>query len=94
MKVPAVMFGRVVDSWREHTLGLPRRAGRHDPLRRPDGTAAPVLHAFSPTLIPPPDDWPRTVTTTGFWFTPPSPDPLPAPIEAPDRRRCTSASAR
>jgi sterol 3beta-glucosyltransferase len=77
MKVPAAMFGRVLDSWREHTLGLPRRAGRHDPLRRPDGTAAPVLHAFSPTLIPPPDDWPGTVTTTGFWFTPPSSDPLP-----------------
>jgi hypothetical protein len=51
MKAPAAMFGRVVDTWREHTLGLPRRAVRHDPLRRPDGTAAPVLHAFSPTLI-------------------------------------------
>jgi sterol 3beta-glucosyltransferase len=72
MKIPAAMFGRVVDGWREHTLGLPRR---------PDGTAAALLHAFSPTLIPPPDDWPRTVTTTGFWFTPPSPDRLPDPVE-------------
>jgi sterol 3beta-glucosyltransferase len=82
MKAPAAMFGGVVDTWREHTLGLPRRRGRHNPLRRPDGRPAPVLHAFSPTLIPPPPDWPATVHTTGFWFTPPSPDPLPEPVEA------------
>lgn len=33
MKAPAVMFGRTVDRWRAG-LGLPRRRGRHDPLRR------------------------------------------------------------
>jgi sterol 3beta-glucosyltransferase len=70
MKAASLAFGRAVDAWRERTLGLPRRRGRHDPLLRPDGGPAPVLHAFSPRVVPPPSDWPRTVTTTGYWFLP------------------------
>jgi sterol 3beta-glucosyltransferase len=70
MKAVSLVFGRTVDAWRQRTLGLPRRRGRHDPLRRPDGGPAPVLHAFSPHVVPPPSDWPRTVTTTGYWFLP------------------------
>lgn len=71
MKAASLAFGRAVDAWRERTLGLPRRRGRHDPLLRPDGGPAPVLHAFSPRVVPPPPDWPPTVTTTGYWFLPP-----------------------
>ncbi|GIF42220.1 glycosyltransferase [Actinoplanes xinjiangensis] len=67
MKGPALMFGRTVDRWRSG-LGLPRRRGRHDPLRRPDGTLAPVLHAVSPAVIPRPADWPATAQVTGYWF--------------------------
>ncbi|MGY4542789.1 sterol 3beta-glucosyltransferase [Arthrobacter sp. UYNi723] len=81
MKAPAAIFGRVVDRWREDTLGLPRRRGRHDPLRRPDNGQAPVLHAFSPSVLPPPADWPDSVHTTGYWVLPPSDEALPPRVE-------------
>lgn len=81
MQAPAAIFGRVVDRWREDTLGLPRRRGRHDPLRRPDNGQAPVLHAFSPSVLPPPLDWPDSVHTTGYWFLRPSEETLPPPVE-------------
>ena len=71
IKAASLAFRRAVDAWRERTLGLPRRRGRHDPLLRPDGGPAPILHAFSPRVVPPPSDWPPTVTTAGYWFLPP-----------------------
>ena len=80
MKAPAAIFGRIVDRWREDTLGLPRRRGRHDPLRRPDNDRAPVLHAFSPAVLPPPSDWPDAVHTTGYWILPSSEEPPPPQI--------------
>ncbi|MEV7621741.1 Na+/H+ antiporter NhaA [Actinoplanes sp. NPDC089786] len=67
MKAPAVMFGRTVDRWRAG-LGLPRRRGRHDPLRSPDGGRATVLHGISPSVLPRPDDWPAAAWMTGYWF--------------------------
>jgi sterol 3beta-glucosyltransferase len=81
MKAPAAIFGRVIDRWREDILGLPRRRGRHDPLRRPDNGQAPVLHAFSPSVLPPPADWPDSVHTTGYWFLPPSAEALPPHVK-------------
>ncbi|MBT2523453.1 glycosyltransferase [Arthrobacter sp. ISL-28] len=80
MKAPAAIFGRVVDRWREDTLGLPHRRGRHDPLRRPDNGRAPVLHAFSPAVLPPPSDWPNTVHTTSYWFLPSPDEALPPQV--------------
>jgi sterol 3beta-glucosyltransferase len=80
MRVPAVAFGRVVDKWRERTVGLPPRRGRHDPTRAADGTAAPVLHAFSPAVIPRPADWPASALTTGYW-TGSGCAPLPTRVE-------------
>jgi sterol 3beta-glucosyltransferase len=67
MKAPAMMFGHTVDRWRAD-LGLPRRQGRHDPLKRPDGGPVPVLHAVSPAVLPRPADWPRSAQVTGYWF--------------------------
>jgi sterol 3beta-glucosyltransferase len=67
MRGTEVMFGRVVDQFRAE-LGLPRRRGRHDPLRRPDGRPATVLHAMSPHVLPRPGDWPDTASVTGYWF--------------------------
>jgi sterol 3beta-glucosyltransferase len=66
MKAPTAMFGRTVDRWRD-SIGLPRRRGRHDPLLQPDGSAAPVLHAFSRHVLPRPADWPDAATVTGYW---------------------------
>lgn len=68
MKLPNLIFRKVIDRWRHSTLGLPQRRGRHDPRRGPDGTATPVLHAFSPAALPPPGDWPPTAQATGYWF--------------------------
>ncbi|MGS2644450.1 nucleotide disphospho-sugar-binding domain-containing protein [Streptosporangium sp. LJ11] len=62
-------FGAVADK----TLDLPRRRGRHDFLRRPDGGAATVLHGFSRHLLLPGADYPPQVHTTGFWFLPAAP---------------------
>lgn len=77
MKGAAMMFGRTVDRWRA-TIDLPKRPGRHDPLRSPDGSPAPVLHAISRHVLPRPADWPATATVTGYWFlTDPEPPPLP-----------------
>ncbi|MEU8038600.1 glycosyltransferase [Streptosporangium sp. NPDC049078] len=59
-------FGAVADKM----LDLPRRRGRHDFLRRPDGGPATVLHGFSRHLLPPGTDYPAWVHTTGFWFLP------------------------
>ncbi|GAA0526608.1 glycosyltransferase [Paractinoplanes ferrugineus] len=67
MRAPAMMFGRTVDRWRAG-LDLPRRRGRHDPLRRSDGGVAPVLHAVSSAVVPRPADWPSSATVTGYWF--------------------------
>ncbi|QJY47724.1 glycosyltransferase [Pseudonocardia broussonetiae] len=81
MRGPAVVFARVVDDWRRRDLGLPRRRGRHDPLRRPDGVPVPVLNAVSRHVVPPPEDWPPSVTTTGYWFLPAARPGLPAGVE-------------
>jgi sterol 3beta-glucosyltransferase len=67
MKAPAVMFGRTVDRWRAG-LGLPRRRGRHDPLRDPGGGRVLALHAVSPAVLPRPADWPPSAQVTGYWF--------------------------
>ncbi|MFD6141713.1 glycosyltransferase [Promicromonospora sp. NPDC060271] len=71
MRLPAAMFGRVIDRWRRDTLGLPPRRGRHDPTLRPDGGPATVLHAHSPAVLPRPEDWPVGAEVTGYWFLPP-----------------------
>ncbi|WFE25215.1 glycosyltransferase [Solwaraspora sp. WMMD791] len=90
MTAVTVMFGRTVDRWRAG-LGLPRRRGRHDPLRRADGQAAPVLHAVSQAVLPRPTDWPPTARVTGYWFmdaatdaTRAVPEPVAAALERGD----------
>ncbi len=61
-------YGGVVNHWRKQTLGLqPLKAGA-SPLVRADGRPVPALHAFSPAVIPRPEDWPATAHVTGYWF--------------------------
>jgi len=59
---------RDLERWRRDVLMLPPRPGRHDPLRAADGAAAPVLHAFSAHVVPPPADWPASAHVTGYWL--------------------------
>lgn len=63
-------FGGIADQLRTTRLGLPRRRGRHDILRRPGGGPATVLQGFSRHVLPPNLDYPSHVHTTGFWFLP------------------------
>ena len=67
---------RGIDRWRAEA-GLARRAGRHDPLRRPDGSATPVIHGHSEQVLPRPPDWPDTATVCGYWFLPTPPNWAP-----------------
>lgn len=55
-----------LNPWRVRGLGLPRLPALRGPL--PAARRAPVLCAFSPTLVPRPADWPDNVRLTGFWF--------------------------
>lgn len=66
-------WSRELDHWRHHTLGLRRRSGWRDPLVRPDGEPATVLHAISPQVLPRPSDWPGTAHLTGYWRLPEAP---------------------
>ncbi|NRQ37540.1 glycosyltransferase family 1 protein [Nonomuraea sp. NN258] len=66
-------FAGTIDTLRRDRLGLARRPGRHDVLRRPDGGPATVLQAFSRHVLPGGLDYPTHVHTTGFWYLPAAP---------------------
>jgi sterol 3beta-glucosyltransferase len=59
--------GGFIKNWRS-THGLPRPPRRTGLLKRCDGKPIPVLHGFSPEVVPEPEDWPPCVHTTGSWF--------------------------
>ena len=47
--------------------GLPRRRG-FNIARSADGRPIPILHAVSPSVLPPPADWPDWARMSGYWF--------------------------
>lgn len=60
-------FRKSANAFREGTLGLPPvNAGREILMPKGAGTI-PVLHAFSPTVLPRPDDWSDHAHITGYW---------------------------
>ncbi|MFO0889615.1 MAG: glycosyltransferase [Isosphaeraceae bacterium] len=73
------MYGSVVTRWRKEALGLPRRPLFADELARADGRPVPVLLGFSPSVVPPPFDWPESVVVTGYWFLDEAPGWEPPP---------------
>ena len=75
--LPIKLMLRSLNAVVDEVLDLPRRRGRHDFLRRPDGGPATVLQAFSRELLPVPYDYPPRVHTTGFWYLPAPPDWTP-----------------
>jgi sterol 3beta-glucosyltransferase len=86
-----------LERWRRDVLMLPPRAGRHDPLRAADGTPAPVLHAFSAHVVPPPADWPASAHVTGYWLLPSAPGGPPRQrpeVTAPRQRPEVTAPRR
>lgn len=71
--LPIKLMLRSLNTVADKALDLPRRRGRHDFLRRPDGGPATVLQAFSSELLPGRPDYPGWVHTTGFWYLPAPP---------------------
>lgn len=61
-------FMRMINKWRSETLGLPPRGVFATEATLPDGRPLSVLHAYSPSVVPIPEDWPPHVTVTGYWF--------------------------
>lgn len=59
-----MVFRRFVNAWRQESLSLPALS-LSAPFRLV--RQAPVLCAFSPTVVPRPFDWGRNVHITGFW---------------------------
>lgn len=58
-------FRGMINEWRRQVLGLgPRREGEYVQ----GGRLIPVLHAFSPHVVPRPADWPPEAIVTGYWF--------------------------
>jgi UDP:flavonoid glycosyltransferase YjiC (YdhE family) len=58
-------------------LGLPALG----PYRMLEERRIPHIYGFSPTLVPPPADWPPWVHVTGHWSPPPG-EGLPEELEA------------
>jgi sterol 3beta-glucosyltransferase len=61
-----LFFRPFQNRWRRETLGLPPL-----PFGGPAGKirgGAPTVLGFSPSVIPPPADWPADVHVTGYWF--------------------------
>jgi UDP:flavonoid glycosyltransferase YjiC (YdhE family) len=55
---------RTVNEWRRSLgLGPLPRSGLYRPIYR----SMPVLYGYSPTVVPPPSDWPSQVKVTGYW---------------------------
>ncbi len=59
-------YRRMVRSWRSEALGLTGPTPNLTERVARDG----VLHAWSPHLLPAPDDWPADLAPTGFWNLP------------------------
>jgi sterol 3beta-glucosyltransferase len=67
LRLSTAPFHRTINRWREETLGLPPRRLlaselelRGEPVRK--------LIGCSPHVVPPPADWDRSTTMTGYWF--------------------------
>ncbi|MFC0433848.1 glycosyltransferase [Kutzneria buriramensis] len=50
-------------------LGLPKVSARTLRRRRTEA-GWPILHGFSPTVVPRPDDWRPGIDVTGYWWPP------------------------
>jgi len=55
-----VLFGKLIADWRVEMLGLSGRGASVAP--------AATLYAYSPYVVPRPNDWGSNVDVTGYWF--------------------------
>jgi sterol 3beta-glucosyltransferase len=82
-----LLASRLSQSFKEPLKPAARRAWRLPsfPLssdrRRAAWPPLPLLHAYSPAVVPRPPDWPAHVTVTGWLLPEPSHEPLPDHVE-------------
>ncbi|THV12440.1 glycosyltransferase [Rhizobium rhizophilum] len=72
LKVVGLIFGRDLKTWRARVFGTPA-----DRALAPAGT----IYAYSPAVLPKPDDWSSDVLVSGYWFLD-EPDWAPDPVLA------------
>jgi UDP:flavonoid glycosyltransferase YjiC (YdhE family) len=73
-----LVLRRTVNSSCRRPLGL-APLSLLDPLTALDREGAPLLHGYSPAVIPPPLDWPSYAHATGYWILPTPEDWRAAP---------------
>lgn len=61
-------YDKVVNEFRQQTLGLEKLSKNFSPLHMTNGAPIAVLHAYSEHVWPRPHDWPETAHITGYWF--------------------------
>ncbi len=59
---------KTFDTFRRDILGIGRFPRASGALRLANGRPYPILHGFSPLVIPTPGDWPAQAHVTGYWF--------------------------
>lgn len=67
IRLATMPYWRVINRWRQETLGLPPRSLLADYLRQ-GGRPVTRLYCYSPLVIPTPADWSASSVATGYWF--------------------------
>lgn len=65
-----------VDRWRTDDLGL-ESLGWRGLIRELERRREPIIHAYSPAIVPPPSDWPAWYPVTGWLYLDRRPDWTP-----------------
>lgn len=68
MGLASAPYMGVINDFRVNTLGLNKRGRFASELVKSNGEPVPVLYAYSPHILPVPDDYPPHVHVTGYWF--------------------------
>ncbi len=68
MALATAPYMGVINDFRVNTLGLNKRGRFASELAKPNGEPVPVLYAYSPHVLPVPNDYPSYVHVTGYWF--------------------------
>ena len=79
LKGARAQYGKLVQAFRQETLGLQPQPRTADDLHFTNGDPIPVLHGYSRHVAPHPADWPSHVHTTGYWFLDHATDWQPSP---------------
>lgn len=61
-------YAGMINEFRQTQLGLPKAGRFASDLVTTSGQPVPVLYAYSPHVVPVPEDYPASVHVTGYWF--------------------------